>query len=251
MRAPSFLTLAVLAAIGVLFAGVQTAGAQGTTPPGAQPVAAADLSVSLSGEGTRLEENDTYKLEALVTNGGPGTARDVKLFLSIPDEYDLDDVSMDAECRTDPGQEGRMVCHLGTMAPSTQVAIKIRGEFHDAGDTTTHAWVEGLVAAPPAQPGAQVGGPGGDPDMSNNQASQHVDVSDDNDRGGGSSGSNPPAGPITTSGGDPDPVECPEGTEPDGENGCCIPKDWDLRHSPRAPDIRAFVREFPFCDNDY
>jgi len=198
----------LLAAAALSLASAQVAGAQqpapaspppGAGPPGTTPpvVQNADLSVRLEDEGggSRLEEGERQIYTAHIVNNGPGTARNVQLVVSTPEEFDLDEVNQEGECQTNPGGEGRMVCSYGDLAPGAEISLKFRGQFRDDEGFRTHVFVESVTP---------------DPDPSNNSDRQGSSVHENE---GGDQGPNgdqgpkegaPAAGPVEDGGSDID-----------------------------------------------
>ena len=181
----------LLAAAALSLASAQVAGAQqpapaspppGAGPPGTTPpvVQNADLSVRLEDEGggSRLEEGERQIYTAHIVNNGPGTARNVQLVASTPDEFDLDEVNQEGECQTNPGGEGRMVCSYGDLAPGAEISLKFRGQFRDDEGFRTHVFVESVTP---------------DPDPSNNSDRQGSSVHENE---GGDQGPNGDQGPT-------------------------------------------------------
>ena len=180
----------LLAAAALSLASAQVAGAQqpapaspppGAGPPGTTPpvVQNADLSVRLEDEGggSRLEEGERQIYTAHIVNNGPGTARNVQLVISTPEEFNLDEVNQEGECQTNPGGEGRMVCSYGDLAPGAEISLKFRGQFRDDEDFRTHVFVESVTP---------------DPDPSNNRDRQGSSVHENE---GGDQGPNGDQGP--------------------------------------------------------
>ena len=201
----------LLAAAALSLASAQVAGAQqpapaspppGAGPPGTTPpvVQNADLSVRLKDEGggSRLEEGERLTYTAHIVNNGPGTARNVQLVISTPEEFDLDEVNQEGECQTNPGGEGRMVCSYGDLAPGAEISLKFRGQFRDDEDFRTHVFLESVTP---------------DPDPSNNRDRQGSSVHENE---GGDQGPNGDQGPKPGAPGPgPGPVEDGDGNDID------------------------------------
>jgi len=199
----TLLTLAGLALLSVpgAFAQAPPGGAPGQPPP---PV---DLSISVSGGGSRAEEHDSQVFEVVVTNPGPGTALNVQVIISTPDEFDLDDTTDAAECATHPFGQGRMVCTYPALPPG-ELRLRFRGEFNNSGNATTRVFVESLNP---------------DPDPSNNGADDGGTRVRDEDRDfspSGPGGGDPDGDPSATCFGEPATITGTEGDdELEGDDG--------------------------------
>ncbi len=126
------------AALTVALASAQVAAAQAPAPVGPPAPQPADLSLTLDREGSSADEGERFLYEAHLVNNGPGIARDVAIVVGTPEEFDLDDTNTPNECMTNPGEEGRMVCRYGDLAPGAELTLKFRGQFRDNGNARTH-----------------------------------------------------------------------------------------------------------------
>jgi len=127
------------AALTVALASAQVAAAQAPAPVGPPaPQQSADLSLTLDRDSSSADEGERFLYEAHLVNNGPGTARDVAIVVGTPEEFDLDDTNTPNECMTNPGEEGRMVCRYGDLAPGAELTLKFRGQFRDNGNARTH-----------------------------------------------------------------------------------------------------------------
>jgi len=215
----------VLAVVAVMLMSAQGAAAQDQKPPpGDQPPAtgqpppagppappapqqSADLSLTLDRDSSSADEGERFLYEAHLVNNGPGTARDVAIVVGTPEEFDLDDTNTPNECMTNPGEEGRMVCRYGDLAPGAELTLKFRGQFRDNGNARTHVSASSTTPDPnpdnnrpggertnvqenendgPAKPGQQSDGVAGGPPscaspLSFQSSDVPVDIPDDGD----------------------------------------------------------------------
>jgi len=142
---------------------------QPTTPAPQAPPAAADLSVSVSGERDEREgagdakEGKRYEYRIHVINDGPGAAQNVRLMFNPPDEFNADDTS--EFCQDSSSQNG-MDCLIGTLRPGEDAEIVVTGEPGESGRQNT--W-------------AVVSSDSEDANLDNNTARHRIDVEEDDD----------------------------------------------------------------------
>lgn len=161
---------ALLAVAGFMLVGAQAAAAQqppgtqtpGTPTPGTQPppitqppgtppsvkpptTQGADLAVSVSGvqdcvnvrgdceeHGVHVKDHTNYRLTVHITNGGPGTATNVRAQIRTPKEFEVERISPEV-C-----DESRY-CEIGTLESGQDAVITLRGEYADP--ARAHNWV--------------------------------------------------------------------------------------------------------------
>lgn len=195
----------LLAVLGLTLMSAQAAMAQAPTPPTPTPPApgtpapgtptppaatapplpanAANVSISLAGaRGTVEFEDDNNgdtdaQFDVFVVNVGPGTARNVQVTVSLPEEFRSSRVAGELEecSESNSSEQGAVTCSLGDLPPGDVRQLRIDLEIDDdhvrAGaqdDTTTEVFaVTDSV----------------DPEPSNNDASREleIDLEEDDD----------------------------------------------------------------------
>ena len=190
----------------------------GTLPGGG---GSADLRIDLDVDhrGSDLEDDGSARFDATVVNNGPGVARDVQVVVSTPKEFNLNEVNHEAECEHNPGDEGRMVCRYGDLAPGAELRLRFRGDFHGDGRSWTHVFVRSASM---------------DPDPGNNHAREEVTVEKEESQDDDFDGDRV-TGEFTLR--DPDePVHSADAVEPPSVGGDF---EIDARSGPNGEDARG------------
>jgi len=129
--ARSTLALVSVLALSAIGAGTASAQTPSTPPAPAAPVAAtaADVSVEIDDRDDEAKEGEDHRYRVVVRNDGSTVASGVGVRISLPEEFDPDDMSDESRI-VERGDE-RYDYAVGELAPGQEVTLTIEGEFED------------------------------------------------------------------------------------------------------------------------